>query len=172
MKTCKMLFSVETKRKLWKACLNNQSALFVWDASVDANGLPSYSPRRLGESKFRSVSAGRGFIAAITSKGVLVVARAPLFDIEIVESLLGIDCADCAAGEGSLYVLSVEGECWHVFDDIKAATVKQFRPRAITLPRPVKPVTLSAAVDAVRKVIEALTWLWITRDKKSVFHSI
>ena len=73
-----------------------------------------------------------------------------MFDIEIVESLLGIDCADCAAGENALYVLSVEGECWHVFEDIQKRTVKQFRPRVMTLPRPVKPVTLSAGVDAVR----------------------
>ena len=128
-----------------RACLTNQSALFHWDASVDVNGLPSYTPRRLGESKFKCVSAGQGFIAAITSKGVLVIARAPSFDIEIIESLLGIDCAACAAGEKALFVLSVEGECWHVFDDVQTRTV---RPRALTLPRPVKPVTLLAGVDA------------------------
>ena len=48
-----------------RACLTNQSALFHWDASVDVNGLPSYTPRRLGESKFKCVSAGQGFISAI-----------------------------------------------------------------------------------------------------------
>ena len=133
----------------------------------------SYSPRRLGESKFKSFSAGEGFIAAITSKGVLVIARAPLFDIEIVESLLGIDCAECAAGEKALYVLSVEGECWHVFDDIQNRTVKQFRPRAMTLPRPVKPVTLSAGADAVRLVTstsqQAKNYFSVTTDDGACF---
>ena len=84
--------------------LTNQNSLIIWDASVNKDGLPTYKARQLSDSKFKMMSAGHGFIAAITDKGVLVIARAPSFEIEIIESLLGLDCIHCEAAQRSLYL--------------------------------------------------------------------
>merc|ERR1712062_243096 len=129
--------------------LTNQNSLIIWDASVNKDGLPTYKARQLSDSKFKMMSAGHGFIAAITDKGVLVIARAPSFEIEIIESLLGLDCIHCEAAERSLYILSIEGEIWKVFDDLKNHSAKQFRPVVIPVPRPVKIATLCGGVDAI-----------------------
>ena len=92
-----------------RAGLTNQNTLVIWECVISPDGLPDYKNRRLSDSKFKSISAGLGFIAAITQKGVLVIAKAPNFEIEIVESLLGLDCHTCAASDKTLYVLSMEG---------------------------------------------------------------
>ena len=92
-----------------RAGLTNQNSLVIWECVISPDGLPDYKSRRLSDSKFKSISAGLGFIAAITQKGVLVIAKAPNFEIEIVESLLGLDCHTCAASDKTLYVLSMEG---------------------------------------------------------------
>ena len=93
-----------------RAGLTNQNTLVIWECVISPDGLPDYKSRRLSDSKFKSISAGLGFIAAITQKGVLVIAKAPNFEIEIVESLLGLDCHTCAASDKTLYVLSMEGK--------------------------------------------------------------
>jgi len=98
-----------------RAAVTDQDVLIVWDVSVSTDGLPRYTPRRIGESKFRHVGTGQAYIAAITDRGVLVIARAPDFELEIVESLLGMDCIQVAAGPRHLIALTKEGEIWEVF---------------------------------------------------------
>ena len=91
--------------------------VLAWDASVSANGLAQYEPRRIGKSRFRDVAAGQGFLSAITDRGVLVVAKAPDFDPQIVESFLGMDCTQVSAGPRHVIALTAEGEVWCVFNE-------------------------------------------------------
>ena len=41
------------------------------------------------------------------------------------------------------------GEIWKVFEDIQSQSVKQFRPMTMPLPRPVKPTSIYAGIDAL-----------------------
>ena len=95
----------------------DQDIVLAWDASVSANGLAQYEPRRIGKSRFRDVAAGQGFLSAITDRGVLVVAKAPDFDPQIVESFLGMDCTQVSAGPRHVIALTAEGEVWCVFNE-------------------------------------------------------